>query len=547
MNYGLFVLSMLALAACNSVEETPTNTRSGAANSITGAEIRQHMEVLAADDMRGRAAGTADYDRAADYVADRYRKIGLLPLGDGGSYFQSIRFFETRLAPGSASFSVARDDSQVELVFRDDFIRAGGYGEQDEDITAPLVFVGHGIVAPEYGHDDFADVDVAGKILVSLSGAPPGFATDQRAFYSSSRGKQAIAMERGAVGIINVRTPVDQKRRPWERYLAGVGSPGMRWLDEEGAPHQGYPQLAGSATVSEAGAEKLFALADADLDALFTKHAAGDTGSFDMDISATLGRRSNQRTVRSSNVVGMLKGSDPELRGQYIVYTAHLDHIGVRPGSDGDDIHNGAYDNAAGIGTILEIAAAMAVMDTGPRRSIIFAAVTAEEKGLQGSSYFAMNPPVPAEQLVANINIDMPYLGFPVGDVHAFGAEHSTLLSAVQEATILSGLELTPDPLPDEVRFVRSDQFSFVKQGVPALALKPGSMSLDPATDGAAALDDFLKNHYHRASDDLSLPYDNAAAERFARTGLLVGLIVADRQARPRWNDGDFFGDKFAR
>ena len=189
----------------------------------------------------------------------------------------------------------------------------------------------------------------------------------------------------------------------------------------------------------------------------------------------------------------------------------------------------------------------MAGMKAGPRRSIVFAAVTAEEKGLQGSSYFARNPPVPADRLVANVNIDMPYLGFPVADLVAFGAEHSTLYDAVRRATEDTGLALTPDPLPEEVRFVRSDQFSFVKEGIPAVALKPGSQSFDPAVDGDAMLADFLRSHYHRASDDLDLPFDSAAAQRFARTALLLGLNVADDDARPRWNEGDFFGDTFAR
>ena len=284
-----------------------------------------------------------------------------------------------------------------------------------------------------------------------------------------------------------------------------------------------------------------------DLDALFVKHEAGGTGSFDLGVSATLARSSTQRRVSSANVVGVLEGSDPELRDEYLVYTGHLDHIGLRPGKNGDDIHNGAYDNAAGVGAILEIAQAMSQLPVKPRRSVIFAMVTAEEKGLQGSSYFTKNPPVPASQLVANINIDMPYLGFPVLDVHAFGAEHSTLMAPADEATRQLGMQLTPDPKPEEVRFIRSDQFSFVVEGIPAVAFKAGMISSDPAIDGEAALDDFLKNHYHQSSDDLDLPYSAEGAERFARAGLLMGLIVADDDERPRWVENDFFGDRFAK
>jgi hypothetical protein len=504
------------------------------------------MEILAADEMQGREAGTPGFKKAADYVAAKYRDIGLLPLGDEQSYFQSIDFFETRLEAESAQFVLHATDDDIELQFRDDFIRSGGYGEPDETITAPLVFAGHGIVAPEYMHDDFANIDVAGKILVVLSGAPPLFATDQRAFYSSGRGKDANAVLRGAVGVITVRTPVDQARRPWERFLPGIGTPGMRWLDGNGEAYEGFPELKGSATLSQPGAQKLFEVAGRDLQAIFEKHADGKTGSFDFELSATMARKSLQRSVKSANVIGLLKGGDPALAKEFIVYTAHLDHIGIRAGEDGDDLHNGAYDNAAGVSAIIEIAAAMALLETPPRRSIIFAAVTGEEKGLQGSSYFARNPPVPATAMVANINIDMPYLGFPVADIEAFGAEHSTLLAAVTAATAQTGMGLTPDPMPEEVRFVRSDQFSFVREGIPAIAFKAGSKSFDPNVDGAAMLRDFLNNHYHRPSDDLSLPFSAEGAERFVRTALLTGLEIAAQDERPRWNPGDFFGDRFA-
>jgi len=184
-------------------------------------------------------------------------------------------------------------------------------------------------------------------------------------------------------------------------------------------------------------------------------------------------------------------------------------------------------------------------MNPAPRRSIIFAAVTAEEKGLQGSSYFVKNPPIPIENLVANINIDMPYLGFPVADLHAFGAEHSSLHDAVAKASDYIGMQFTPDPLPEEVRFVRSDQFSFVKEGIPAVALKAGTISSDPSIDGSKELDNFLKNHYHQSSDDLDLPFSEEGTEGFVRTALLLGLIVADEDEKPIWNKGDFFGDKF--
>ncbi len=518
--------------------------------AVTGSGVRAHMEVLASDAMEGREAGTGGYERAANYVAGQFADLGLEPLGDNGGYFQPIRFFETRLVPESAALTLHRADEDIPLRFRHDFVRSGGYGAAEETVRAPLLFVGYGITAPEYGHDDYAfdgePLDVAGHILVVLTGAPAHFATDQRAYYSSSRTKADRAEALGAVGILSVRTPVDQARRPWARYLPGIGRPGMRWLDADGLPHRAHAALAGRATLSESGADTLFAAAGQNLEALFETRAAGETGSFALDLEATLERTSTQREIVSSNILARLPGSDPELRDEHVLLTAHLDHIGVRPGFSGDDIHNGAYDNAAGVGIVLEIARALSALETAPRRSVLFALVTAEEKGLQGSSYLAKNPPVPASSLVANINIDMPFLGFPVADVEAFGAEHSTLHDAVAEATAAEGMALTPDPLPQEVRFVRSDQFSFVQEGIPALAFKAGSQSSDASVDGKAALAEFLATHYHRPSDQLSLPFSSEGAARFTRAALRLAIIVANDDERPRWNDGDFFGDKFA-
>ncbi|MCG8504738.1 MAG: M28 family metallopeptidase [Sphingomonadales bacterium] len=532
MRAGLIVASAFVLAGA---ADTP-------AEPISAAAIRAHMEVLAADDMQGREAGTVGYLKAADYVAARYAALGLAPLGDGGGYFQNIAFIETRLAAASASLTLQRGEEARALRLGGDFVRSGGFGASEEAVTAPLVFVGFGIRAPEYDHDDFAGVDVAGKILVVLSGAPPGFVTDERAFYSSSAGKQALAAELGAVGILTVRTPVDQKRTPWSRYQARIGSSSMRWLEADGTPRGGYPELAGNAVLSESGAAQLFTLADRDLDALFARHSAGETGSFDLGVSATLGRRSEQRRVSSPNVLALLPGSDPKLRDQHVLFTAHLDHLGTRV--DGA-IYNGAYDNAAGVAIILEIAKAMAAGP--PCRSVIFAALTAEEKGLRGSDYLAHNSPVPSDSIVANINIDMPYLGHPIADVEGLGVEHSTLQDALTAAASRVGLAVTPDPRPELVRFIRSDQFSFVKQGIPGLNLKAGSQSSDPEVDGTALRSAFLRAHYHRPSDDLSLPFSEVGARRLAQVALTFGQIVANDDEPPRWKEGDFFGDRFGR
>ena len=545
---------ILTTSACGDAPD-----RSSALNAIEAESIRAHIEVLADDALEGREAGTRGYDSAALYVANEFDYLGLTPLGDDGDWYQEVPFMQTQLDIDSARVELSGQDEALSLTIRDDFIMSGGYGPAsntgpfEQSVTAPLVFVGYGIQSPDNNMDDFAGIDLNGKIAVMLSGAPASFAGAMRAYHSSGRTKQELAEKMGAVGIVTIRTPVDEARRSFDRYLPGLDRPGMHWIGKDGAVFESFPGIKGSATLSPEGAKKLMRYAGADLDGIFANLLADENGnipgteSFELGISATLARTSHQSRVQSSNVVAMIEGSDPELKDEYVVYSGHLDHIGIREAKGDDHIHNGAYDNATGVSVILEIARAMKELPVAPRRSIIFAIVTGEEKGLQGSAYFTANPPVPVTSMVANINIDMPFLGLPVADLVPIGAEHSTLMAAIEQAAEATRMQVTPDPLPEEVRFVRSDQFRFVQAGIPAVAFKPGSKSRDQGVDGEKRLDDFLKRNYHKPSDDLSLNFDSAAAQRFARAGLLTGLIVADDDQRPTWLEGDFFGTKYSR
>lgn len=539
-----------ALSAC-SQGQTDNAVNGGeaaettAAAAISASRIRAHIEFLADDLMEGREAGTRGYDLAAGYVVSQFRLLGLDPAGVEGSYFQPVAFMTSRLAEGSAKLSIEGKNSSQQLVFKTDFVSGGGYGATSTGVTAPLVFVGFGVTAPELGYDDFAGVDVAGKIAVVLSGAPAHFPTDQRAFYSSGAGKGQRLAEHGAVGLISVRTPVDEKRFAWERIALGTGTKGMRWLQPDGNPWHGFANLQGSVLLSRAGAEKLFTDAPQTLENIFARAEAGEANSFDLGYSATLARGSEQTRVESANVIGLLEGSDPELKSEYVVFTAHLDHIGIRPSKTDDKIHNGAYDNATGIAVMLETARAITALPQRPRRSILFLAVTAEEKGLLGSGYFARNPTVPIGSIIANVNIDMPVLDFESTDVIAFGAEHSTLNEIVRKAAASEGMSLAPDPYPEEVIFIRSDQYRFIQQGVPAVALWPGLTASDSSIDGAEVRGGFMANHYHQPSDDISLPFNDAAAERFARINFKIGLELANNDRRPLWIAGDFFGARF--
>ena len=545
MGTGFCAGLLFATVSCAWAEESGEERLDSLLAEVSADRFRAHMSVLADDAMAGRETGTEGYLAAARYVASRFSEFGLAPLGENDGYLQPVPFLSARLESDSPRFAVSRGTKEWVLAFPEDYVMSGSFGAAEDSLAAPLVFVGYGIQAPQHGHDDFAGVDVSGKILVRLTGAPSRFAADERAFYSSSWVKNGLAVERGAVGVITVRSPIDLPRLPWQRYLSAIGSSEMRWTWPDGSPFEAFTELVGEAVVSEAGAAKLFALAGRDLEALFARHEGGRTGSFELGLSASLQKRSLTERLAAPNVVAMMPGSDLELRQEYVLYTAHLDHLGVRAGEGGDDIHNGAYDNAAGVATILEIARIMAANPDCARRSVLFAALTGEEKGLQGSSYLAHHPPVPVERIVAVINIDMPYLGFPFAEVMGLGVEHSTLQAALEGAAEAAGLDYIPDPRPELVRLIRSDQFSFVRRGIPGLNLKPGVMSSDPDVDGGALHGEFLQQHYHRPSDDLELPFSPEASERFTRVALLLGLNVANDNQRPVWNAGDFFGQRF--
>ncbi len=538
---------LFLVVSCDQATQSKRLDTTSALKSIDLMRLRLHMLTLAADEMEGREAATPGHQRAAEYVAGKFAEMGLKPLGDQDSYFQSIDFLESRIDQGSASMVLRVGDQEIEFESGEDFVRSGGFGNSAELITAPLVFAGFGINAPNYGHDDYLDIDVAGKIVVIFSGAPPNFSANERAYFSSTSGKYALATQHGAVGVVTIRTPADRKRSPWPRIQAASLRPAMRWLTFDDTPRDGYPTLIGNARLSQSGAEKLVSSSNKNLSQLIERHLSGTTGSFELGISATITRKSIQRRTSSPNVVALLPGSDRNMRDEYLLVTSHLDHLGYRFVDGEKVVYNGAYDNAAGVATMLEIALALSSHTTKPRRPVIFAAVTGEEKGLRGSDYLANNPPVPIENIIANLNIDMPYLGFPLQDVEGYGVEHSTLRELLADAASKLALELTPDSRPELVRLIRSDQFSFVKKGVPGLNLKPGTKTNSAKFDGPALVDKFLSSHYHEPSDNGTLPFNEMGARQFAEISLLLAIQITEDDDRPLWYEGDFFGDLFAR
>ncbi len=542
-------LALVVLAACSSPPETtaPAGTVASApADAHAARRIEADVRFLADDLLEGRAAGTRGYDLASLYVANRYRAIGLAPAGDDGSYFQRVPLVEGRRVREGARLFVQRDDGSTEFAFQDDFLPGLNYQAASHEVTAPLVFVGQAVHAPELGHDDFAAVDVRGKVAVYFSGAPASFDNTARAFHASGREKMAGLEARGAVGAIGIGNPVDDAKYPWARGARNWEMPGMRLLDEAGAPLDSWPGLKATASLSVDGARRLLAGAPMPADEIFARREGGTLVSFDLPGRVTLAGATALQRVDSRNVVGKLEGAGPTLAAEHIVFSAHLDHIGVGAEVDGDGIYNGAFDNALGIAVMLQAATELKADAAPPRRSILFVAVTAEERGLLGATHFARSPTVPKASLVANINMDMPVFLTEVTDVVPIGIEHSTLEADVQAAAAQLGVGLTPDPKPEEVVFVRSDQYAFVREGIPAVYLDAGIKARNPGIDALALYEDFLTGHYHQPSDETELAINYASAAMLARLNAAIGRRVGDADARPAWKDGDFFGDKFA-
>jgi Zn-dependent M28 family amino/carboxypeptidase len=410
---------------------------------------------------------------------------------------------------------------------------------------APVVFVGFGVSAPALGYDDYgAGVSVEGKVVAYLSGAPALLPSNERAYYSSAVAKEAEAVRRGAIGTISFTSPDDPRFR-WDVSVATSRQGSFSWIDAQGNPNRGDPALRGSASLNHSGVQALFAGAAKTPEEAFAAAAANTPQAFDLATRVSLRTRTIHREVESANVVARLEGSDPELRDEHVVYVAHVDHFGRGAAMNGDDIYNGAHDNASGSAIVLEIARAFAALPTPPRRSILFLFVTAEEWGLLGSDYFVRNPTVPRDGLVANFSLDMPFLYHRLLDVVPYGAQHSTLSEPVTRAAGHLGIQLATDPIPEQVLFIRSDHYSFVRQGIPALFIKSGFQTGDPSLDGAAINAGYRRDVYHKPNDDMSQPFDWEAGATHARLNFLTGYLVAQETARPSWNPGDFFGTLF--
>lgn len=535
----LLVACLIALSAA-AQQHFPEDVLA-AARSITPREIQSHVTFLADDLLEGRDTGSRGHEIAARYVATRLMDAGVEPAGTDGSWYQQVPLRKATL--DRATMEILNGDRWVPLEWKDEFTVVADPERTDSSVEAAVVFAGFGVTAPDLGWDDYRDIDVRDKLVIVLRKAPGSFPNDQFAHYSSTDEKRRNAAAHGAAGLIELSTPAQEELTSWSTLAGYADHPTMRWLDGAGEIHDGIFGLGVHARVSRDAAAKIFAGSPTPMDTIFTRADQGKpTGSFDLPVKVRVRTKTRHEQIESPNVVGMIRGSDPDLRDQFVLLVAHLDHVG----RVGNDIYNGAYDNASGVAAMLAVAEAIAGLEVPPARSIGFLAVTAEEKGLLGAEYFANNPTEPVKETVAAISLDMFLMLYPLRDVVAFGAEHSTLGGSVEAAATELGLTLSPDYAPEEVLFIRTDHYPFVKRGVPALYLDHGRDAGDPAIDGEALVREWMKTTYHKPGDDMSQHFDWGAGADFARLNLLLAWQIGSDPDKPRWNEGSFFGELYA-
>jgi len=508
-----------------------------------------HVQYLADPSMNGRLTGSDEYLKAAAYVVDQFKSFGLKPAGVDGSFYQPVHFDVQRVIASKSSISLVVDGKATPLVLGEDAI-LGSRSAQMGKVDAPLVFIGYGLHLPESKYDDFDSAEVPlselkGKIVVYINGGPADISGALKSFARTSPLARALR-DAGAIGTISIPTPKSMDFG-WQRVASGASQAGMRLsVTPDGAAVAAkHPALADdhgamfSATFNPAQAEKLFAgtghtfaemLALADAQKPLPRFALGKS------LTATVVGETSH--VVSPNIVAELKGSDPKLAGEYVLVSAHLDHLGVGAPINGKTIYSGAMDDASGVATVLETAKKLSEAKTRPKRSVLFVIFTAEEKGLLGSRYFAGHPTVPENAIAADLNLDMFMPIFPLKKLHVQGLEQSTLGEDAQKVGEAHHIVIAGDPEPDRNSFTRTDQYSFVQAGVPALAMKFGWTMGSPEYK---AWRGWLAQRYHSTDDDLTQPVDLAAAAQFNDFFADLARTVADDPAKPHYLDTSFF------
>jgi Zn-dependent M28 family amino/carboxypeptidase len=506
---------------------------------ISGEKIRAHVKYLSSDELEGRGVGTRGGKLATDYIAAQLQAAGVKPGGENGTYFQKVPLAGVTTSK-SASLSFRGKTGTEQFRYITDFVGTSLAQTRVNNFSAPAVFVGHGIDAPEFGWDDYKGTDVKGKVLVFFTNEPPStdpkfFGGPALTYYGRWTYKFEEAARKGAVAAIIIHT-TPTAGYGWEVVR---NSGGGEHPQEKLEPGQHGLKFAG--WVTEAAGEKLIASAGKTIAEL---QSMANEPSFHPIV---LGRITGHipvriRTIESRNVVGRVDGSDPGLARQTVIFTAHWDHLGIGVPINGDKIYNGAVDNATGCGMVLDIARLWAALPQKPKRSTLFLFVTAEEAGLLGSDYYGKHPLVPAGETAVDLNFDAFSPLGKTSDVSVTGAERTTLWPLVQHDAASMHLDIEPDPMPGQGFYYRSDHFSLARVGIPAFSIEQGHTYLGKSADfGKKAFEEYNDQHYHRPSDEYKDDWDFSGIVQMAEFGLRIGLDTANTPKLPTWQAGDEF------
>jgi Zn-dependent M28 family amino/carboxypeptidase len=510
-----------------------------AMDMVDSNQIRADVTYLADDKLLGRAPGTPGYQMAVDYVTQRLKSLGVKPAGENGTWVQTVKFRKSFSSDGLMAI-----DGGAELKKGTDYTISSNPSKASVNAKAGLVFVGYGASEPKLGYDDYAGVDVKGKIVVVVSGAPDKFSSSVSAHTRNRTQIMKAASEHGAIGVLVASVDTGGAARGGRGGGGGAPRGVNNIVDETGKTVVSSVQYGNIDINGTLGAQIFNTLAQKagkNIKTILPQLKAGTPNSFDLNTTVNVSYTSTYQDMISYNVVGTIEGTDPKLKKEYVVHSAHLDHLGVGRPVQGDSIYNGAHDNAVGTASVLAIANIYKNIKVKPKRSIIFILMTGEELGDMGSSYFAKHPTVPPGSMVADVNTDMPTIIAPLLSVTALGAEHSSLATQVAQAAGYLGLGVEDDPEPAQARFTRSDQYSFVVNGIPALHIKYGAKT----ADGKNNLNDFVAvwraKYYHKPQDDINGIFDFRAGKTYAELNFLIGYLVAQDPNRPTWNKGDIF------
>jgi hypothetical protein len=517
----------------------PAPAERAAMSRITANEISGHLRFLSDDQLEGRKPGQPGDELAIKYLASQLEAMGYAPAGEGGSFLQPVPLVELHAeVPKDLTFRAG--DKPLTLranigMEEDLAINPSGHIDRAVLKDAPLVFVGHGIVAPEYGWDDYKDADVRGKIVVLMNMNPPFKGEGVRLWYGRWDYKYLTAAAHGAVGALLIHT-TPSAGYPWQVVVSSNNG-----TKQTLPPREGDKAMQFQGWISEPAAIKLAQLGGKDLDQLRKSALGKDFRPEPLGSTLSAEYPVQRRTLQSANVIGVLKGTDPRLSQEAVLYTAHHDHLGRQPVEQGKDgIYNGALDNASGCATVLAIARAATFAP--PRRSILVAFVTAEEQGLLGSEWLARHPPIPANRIAADINLDSVNKWGKTTDLGVLGLGKSTTDAVIRKAAAEQGRTVHGDPFPDRGAFYRSDMFSMARVGVPPVAVKGGpDYAGRPKGWGEQQHVDYERKHYHQPSDEYHGDWDLSGNVQDAQLQLLVGLRLANAPSMPKWTPGDEF------